>query len=130
MKRIGDMFSSKARTEILRVLNDMNDGAGLRQTARLAGVHPHSAELVLEKLINERLATCKRKGNRKLYQLNHDHEDVPFLKAVFKALVNASIQNRSKSLQEKGKTIIPFIDDASSMLRHARRSINVTKETL
>ncbi len=125
MNGIGDIFSSKARTEILRVLNELKEGAGLRQAARLANVHPHSAELVLAKLLHEGLVKSRHAGNRTVYALNRAHEDVPLLEAVFKAATNTSILAKSKSLQEKGKSILPFINSASRMLTRARRDIHV-----
>ncbi len=130
MHRMGDIFSSKARTEILRVLCCQSRGIGLRKTARLAGVHPHSAELVLNSLQEEKLARSKRVGNRRLFELNRGHEDFPLLQAVFEAAARAAIKKQSETLNARAASVLPFIREASKMLKRAKRDLNVTGKTV
>lgn len=99
---------------------------GLRQAARLAEVHPHSAELVLVGLVREKLVKRERTAARTWYELDRDHADVPVLDAMFTAAARTLVGVHSRSLQERGKRILPFIGQAARMLARARGTRHVT----
>ena len=120
MKMIGDIFSSKARTEVLRVLSEVSEGVGIRAIARLGDVHPHSVELILKKLVAEKLVIKKRFGSRIAYSLNRRHEDAIAVVAVFEAYKRALIAEKAASLRKRSQDILPFIEDASNMLIAAK----------
>lgn len=121
MSNIGHLFSSAARTEILRVLSEMKEGAGVREIARLAGVYPRSAQLTLAGLVDEKLVKRRTARKRTLYLLNPEHNNTALLEKIFREVSDDSIRARSRTLQERGRSILPFIDDAISMLRHAKK---------
>ena len=125
MKRLGCLLNSTARTEVLRALACQPDAVGLRQAARIAGVLPHSAELALAGLVREKLVRRKRSSTRVLYRLNRDHADIPMLEAVFAAAAQGCIQAQSRLLDERARTILPFIREAGRMLTRARRTRHV-----
>jgi hypothetical protein len=93
--------------------------------ARIAGVHPHSAELALAGLIRERLVKRERTPSRVLYTLIREHADVPVLEAVFTAAAQVSIKARSRSLNERARAILPLVRQATRMLACARESRRV-----
>lgn len=126
MKTLGTLLASPARTEILRALVCQPDMVGLRQVARIAGVHPHSAELALAGMVKEDLVRRTRTPTRALYKLNRNHADVPVLEAVFLAAARAVTIERSRTLAERSMSILPFIGQANRMIANARRSRNGT----
>lgn len=62
----------------------------------------------------------RRTPTRTWYELDRDHADVPVLDAMFTAAALALIGVRSRSLQERGKRILPFIEQAGRMLARVR----------
>lgn len=110
---------------MLRVLVCQHEMIGLRYAARLAGVHPHSAELVLAKMVEEKLVKCRRSSSSKMYELNRAHDAVPILDAVFSAASLVAIKEKSKSLQGRGRSLLPFINEAGQMLACSRKDPNV-----
>jgi len=129
MNRLGCLFSSAARTEILRVLACQPASIGLRQAARLAGVLPHSADLALKALTSEHLVKRERLSTGARYRLNQDHPCYAVLRAVFQAATQESIRSRGRLLQQRTRTILPFIREAGRMLRRARRPRHVAGKT-
>ena len=122
MKTLGQLLASAGRTEILRALMCQPGPVGLRQVARIAGVHPHSAEVALAGLVRERLVKRRRTATRALYQLNTSHADFAVLEAVFLAAARAVTSARSRLLDERAKSILPFIRQANRMLARARET--------
>ena len=95
---------------------------GLRHAARAAGVHPHSAELALAGLVREGLVRRRVVGVRPLYAINRTHPDAPVLQAVFDAASRAATAVRSRTLQARGRALLPLIRQASRMVAAARES--------
>ena len=79
MKSLGHMLGGSARFELLRALYYQHDPVGLRQLARLAGVHPHSAERMLRGLVEEGVVVRNQTHSRTMFRRNRDHEDWPIL---------------------------------------------------
>ena len=125
MKSLGILLGSAGRTEILRTLMCQPGSVGLRQVARLAGVHPHSAELALAGLVREGLVRRRRTSSRALYGLNRSHADIAVLDAVFLAAARAVTCERNRSLGKRARSILPFIRQATRMLTHARENRHV-----
>ena len=125
MKKLGDLLGSPARTEVLRALMCQPAPIGLRHAARIAAIHPHSAELALAGLARDRLVRRERSDHRIRYALNRDHEAMPVLEAVFAAAARALIRARSRSLGARARGILPFIEQAQRMLACARANRHV-----
>ena len=123
MTNLGSIFSSAARTDILRVLWCQTGPLGLRQVARLAGVHPRSAELALEGLVVERRVAHRKTPRRSLYRLNRRHPEVSLLDAVFDASNQARWASGRSTLDRRGRSILPFVEEAGALLGHARKRI-------
>ena len=120
------LLGSASQTEILRALSHQPASVGLRQVARIAGIHPHSAELALAGLVHEKLVRRMRTSTHALYTLNRNHADVAVLDAVFAAAAQGFIHARSRTLSKRARSILPFIDKATRMIAHARKSRHVT----
>ena len=120
MKTLGKLFSSAARTEILRVLAHQPAPIGLRHLARLAGVHPHSAEVALKSLLDDKLVKRKQAMGRPVYVLDATRPDTALLRAVFDAAEREQIRIRNRALQDRARSILPFINEATRMLDRAR----------
>jgi len=125
MRTLGSILGSASRTDILRVLYYQPEPVGLRYLARIAKVHPRSAELALKALLLEDFVVHKRTATRALYELNRDQPDAFVLKAVFDASAHTAMVLRNRSLDRRAYTILPFIAEASRMLEHARRRRHV-----
>jgi DNA-binding transcriptional ArsR family regulator len=126
MRTLGELLGSAARTELLRVLAYQPGPVGLRPAARLAGIHPRSAELALRALVDEGMVLRRQAGRRPVYEWNPDHPDSPVLRSVFDAAAQARILQRAGTLRERARSILPFIEEASRMLTYARRDRHVT----
>ena len=122
MKTLGGLFSSAAKTEILRALHHQPDALSLRQLARLAGVRVRSAELALDSLVNEKLVGRRRTQNRVFYAMERSHPDASVLNAVFDAAAVAAIRANSGSFDKRAQRILSFMRQAHRMLNHARGS--------
>ena len=120
MKQLGNIFRSPAQTELLRVLMVYPAPTGLRQAARLAGVYPRSAELVMKALESEGLVLCERRKGRNDYRMNRQHMYYPLLEDVFRAAEDGLINAHRKSLNNRAAKILPFITKTSKMLKKAR----------
>ena len=125
MKTLGSILGSAARTDILRVLCYQPESVGLRFLARVAEVHPHSAELALDALVRDGVVLYKRTPTRALYGLNFNHDDAFVLKSIFDASQKASIKIRNRSLGKRASIILPFIAEASHMISYAKRGSHV-----
>ena len=126
MKTLGKLLGSAARTEVLRVLTCQPGPLGLRPTARVAGIHPRSAELALRDLVREQLVRSRPTAAGPVYEINRRHPDTPVLEAVFDAAARAAVHQRRASLQRKARAILPFVDEADRMLSRARDHRHVT----
>jgi hypothetical protein len=125
MKTLGKLLDSEAKTEILRALMYQPGPVGLRQVARIAGVHPHSAELALAALARDGLVKCKRTAGRFSCQWVHRHADIVVLEAVFTASAHGFIERRNRTLEARSKTLLPFIKTTTRMINRARGTRHV-----
>lgn len=121
MKALGDVFGSRAKTEILRALHYQPEVVGLRQLARTAGVRVRSAELALHALVKDGLVRRRRASSRVFYALERRHPLAAVLAAVFDAAATAAIRANRRALGKRAKRILPFIRQAHRLLSHVRR---------
>ena len=126
VKSIRQMIGASARFDLLWALHYQHRPVGLRELARLAGVHPHSAERMLKELTEEGVVNRKKQGARVLHIRNAEHPDWFALEPVFSASEKAMCVMRRNRLNDRARTILPFIDEASRMLKCARRTVRVT----
>jgi DNA-binding MarR family transcriptional regulator len=125
MKTLGKLLTSEGKTEILRVLVYQSEPVGLRQAARLARIHPHSAEVALSALVGAGLVKYRRSPHRARYELVRNHEDVAVLEAVFQAATNCFIAAQRRTLDERARQLLPFIKQTVTMIARARESHHV-----
>ena len=107
MNTLGHLLGSTARTDILRVLSYDVGPIGLRPLARLAGVHPRSAELALRTLVGEGLVLRRQAGKRPVYERNEGHPEADVLQSIFQAAALARVRQLSKELQTRARGILP-----------------------
>ena len=125
MKTLGMLLNSAGKTEILRALLYQPGSVGLRQVARIASVHPHSAELALAALTRDGLVKRKNVRNGARFELEWSHESALVLEAVFTAAAKGFTQARSRTLNDRSKSILPFIKEAGKMIARARENRHV-----
>lgn len=122
MKALSNLFSSAAKTETLCVLCHQPGGVGLRQLARIAGIRVRSAELALGSLVDAGLVSRTRLANRVLFEIDRADPRTAVLSEVFNAAALATIRMESRSLDKRARSVLPFIQQANRMLKHARGS--------
>lgn len=125
MKTLSHILGASARFDLLRALYYQHGTVGLRQLARLSGVHPHSAERMLKDLVSEKVVIRKEGTARTSYSKNTAHTDWHVLKAVFDAAERTHLESRRSELDQRARAILSFIEEAGGMLKKARRSIRV-----
>ena len=125
MNSLTQIIGASARFDILRALHFLHDPVGLRQLARLAGVHPHSAERMLRDLVKERVVTRKKKGSRVLFSRNQEHPDWYVLGAVIRASDKALRDLQRPRLNERAQATVSFVEEAGGMMTQARRTVCV-----
>jgi DNA-binding transcriptional regulator YhcF (GntR family) len=103
-------------------LHHQPEAVGIRQLARIAGIHVRSAELAVHDLVSEGLVTRRRRGNRVFCAIQRNHPDAVVLSAVFEAAARASIGANRQSLNRRAKRILPFIRQANRMIHRAKGS--------
>lgn len=125
MNDVCHMLGASARFALLRALYYLPDAVGLRQLARLADVHPHSAERMLKELVDEGVVLRKKTSSRTMFTRSNDHSDWCVLEPVFDAAERSIRALNAPRLNRRAQAILPFLEEAGSMLKKARRSIRV-----
>ena len=118
-------MASPARTETLRALAHLPEPVGVRLLARIAEIHPHSAERALAALVREGVVRRDRAGGWARYALNRRHSAAAMLEAVFAAAEQETIRMRCRSLRSRARGILPCIRQATRMLVRARGNRHV-----
>ena len=125
MRSLGQILGASSRMDVLRALYYQQAEVGLRQLARLAGIHPHSAERFLKQLIKERLVICRRSEGHTWYCKNSDHTDWLVLEAILIAGDRATRTTQRATLNQRAQSILPFIQEAHEMVSQARSTAGV-----
>jgi hypothetical protein len=119
------MLGPPGRIEILRALYYQPDAASLRQLARLADVHPHTAELVLRGLVSERLVVRRTSASRVFYTKDTRHSHWLVIGRVCDGADSALRQLKRPLHDRQARTLLPFIEQTTTMLAKARGSRRV-----
>jgi len=125
MTSLGAILGPPGRIEIIRDLYYQPDTTSLRQLARLADVHPHTAELVLRGLVTERLVVRRRSASRVFYTKNVRHSDWLVIGRVCDGADSALRQMKRPQYNQQARTLLPFIEETTKMLAKARGSRRV-----
>lgn len=83
---LNDMFSSRAKVSVLRVITGVNTPLSGREIARRAGLWSASASKALGELTASGVLVCRDHGRAKTYELNHsDVRLITGLRSLFEA---------------------------------------------
>jgi len=126
MKSIGSILKSGARADILHVLFYAHTAVSLRQLARLADVHPHSAEMVMDDLLKDHLVKRRKTSARCFFWKDSDNPDWLIIGGVCRGAEQAHQLSKQPALNKRALLILPFIEEAGSMLFKARKNRRVT----
>jgi hypothetical protein len=126
MKSLGSILKSGARADILRVLFYAHHAVSLRQLARLAEVHPHSAEIVMNDLLREKLVRRRKTSARCFYWKDPGNPDWLVIDGICRGAEQARLAAKRPDLNKRAQFILPFIEEAGAMLFKARRSRRVS----
>ncbi len=115
-----NIFSSRSKYIVLRVLVRHELPLSLRQIAYLSEESLFSVQRSLKQLVDENLITRKAEGHRVLFSTNHDHSYYPILKELYllEARVNSS---KSPNLDKKAKSVLQFASETHDLIQRAHR---------
>jgi len=122
MYSLGDMLSSKARTEIIEVLSRTQTKVGIRRIAWICGLHPRSVEIALKSLVDEKLVLKIPQKRGFAYTWNEDHPETSRLRQLFVHDEHQRLDRRTAPLSSEGKQLCAFLDDGLSLIQQATLS--------
>lgn len=91
----------------------------------LAGIHPHSAERVLQALTHDHHVTLRKSKYRLQITKRVDHPDWRILAAIFDAAETMRLDEDRKALNRRAQQLLPFIALVTGMVKRARRKRRV-----
>jgi len=125
MNFLGDLFNSKARTEVLRALCVLPKPMGIRPLARLTRLHPRSVERTLEALREEGMVIRHpHAGHKAAVAINRQHPAYGRLRELFHADTLAELSTRTSALAGRGVSLCSFMDDGLALIQRGRRSLH------
>lgn len=124
MDPLSHILSSKARVEVLRTLCFLDKPVGLRKLARICEVHPRSAELAIQGLIDEKRVVKSYEGSAPAYILNAGHSDTSRLRKLFNSDMCEVLKMKAEGCQPKALGLCTFMDDGLMLVAKGRASLN------
>ena len=121
---LASLFSSKARTKILRTLHYQSQALPLRHIALLADVPVFSIQRALNQLLSEKIIHKKIKNQYTLYSLNKNHPCSNLLSLIFVLEEKALLQ--TKAPQYHNKAIISLNFSAAAIHLFQKRTHKIT----
>lgn len=122
MTELSQLFSSPARIDVLETLFHQPGEVGLRQIARISGLHLRSVQLALKSLQADHLIRRRKSGARVFFKLNREHPTQELLTTIFRAAESHRIKARAETLQSRGKEVMAFVTASLRVMNRARKS--------
>lgn len=123
MADLASLFSSRAKTKVLRTLSCQSAPLPLRQIASLSDSPLFSVQRVLQQLTDEKIILRKKKGNLVLFALDQIHPAFSLLKQIFDLEMQDRIASSSNDYRQKAKGILDFSCAAQRLLARGREWI-------
>jgi predicted DNA-binding transcriptional regulator len=108
MGDLSQIFSSKARFSILRLLSNFEFPLALRQIELHTGLSVRSVQLALDHMYKEGLLKRRPHKNATLYSMDKKCVIYKVLKEIFLVIQNNEILQASGQFQSKAKTCLLF----------------------
>jgi len=122
MHSLGDILSSKARTEIIEVLSRTQTKVGIRRIAWMCDLHPRSVEIALKSLVDEKLVLKIPQKRGFAYIWNEDNPETSRLRQLFVVDEHQRLNRRTTQLTSDGAHLCAFLDDGFSLFQQATLS--------
>ena len=119
---LDQIFSSKAKIKVLRVLYYHSEPLLLRHVARIADLPVYSIQRALKQLLDDQIIIKKKKKHYTYYTLNKNHPSYEFIVDIFKLQIEYQGRSRSKLYHDKAKRVLKFSDSSIKMLRKAKKT--------
>lgn len=116
-KNVENIFSSKAKLNVLGAILKTNQPLFLRELSVLARTQIRSVQLVVQQLMREKLIVSKRKKNRLYFELNSSHPDAEFCRKIFSDIEKYKIQKKAKSYSLLAPRILEFNQDMFELVK-------------
>ena len=121
LRRLPEMFSSRSRTAVLLLLEELTTPICLKEISQLTGVSVCAIQATLLQLRDEGWVYRTRKGKETLYRLNREHPEAWLLKFVAGKVRTESIRKRVAAYAAKAQRALAFASDTRSFLSSMRR---------
>jgi len=121
---IGDLFSSRARVQILSAMTLLENPVGIRSLSRIADVPLRSAQLAVQGLCEEGVLNVSKTPKKPEYSLNMSNPVTNRLNVIFRADLSEVLRSRSPELHAKASALCPFLEEAEALVHHGRKSLN------
>lgn len=118
---ISNIFSSKAKVQVLGVLSQDSTPLRTRTIERRAGLPIRSVQLALDSLVNLDLVHRQTLQKYPTYKLNTSHISCKLIRKIFKAVEIDQVSQRSFSYNQKATRVFQFISDANRVIQRAQQ---------
>jgi len=127
MNSLGQIFSSRTRTEVLRALALLEKPQGIRHLARLTRRGPRSVELALSVMVEEgRIQRIETQEGHPGYMLDHSHEEHDRVQALFETDRRMELRTRAHALNTRATSVSDFMDEGLQLVSAGRKSLHAT----
>lgn len=116
------IFSSRARSRVLRVLHNQEEPVPLRHVAYLAQMPVFSIQRALQQLVEENLVIQKRKKRFRLFSLNRNHLYHSFLSRLFDVERRCQAEEVQGRYDQRAKGLLDFVASARNLFKTAKVS--------
>jgi len=110
---MADLFSSKSRFKVLKLLIQCAEPIPLRTISNLAGLPIRSVVLALEALLKLKIVCDSRFKSSRLFQMNKSHPFYEELKNIFSQIEKSEIKIRSRAYDGDGTLALEFMQSAN-----------------
>ncbi len=118
---LAEIFSSKARTKVLRTLYYQAEPIPLRHVATISDLPVFSIQCALKALVGEKIIKRKKRKKYTLFSLNEDHPCYQFLSKVFHLEMTSCLQADSDQYHKKAKSVLAFAASARRLFRQIKK---------
>jgi hypothetical protein len=112
MLEFSDLFSSKAKFNVLRMLFLQSLPISLRQIAMISNVGLYSVQRSLNQLVHDGIVLQKRSGQYRLFRLDPKNIYFDVLSRIFEIEISSRIQFQRQRWQSKAKAALLFSSSA------------------
>ncbi len=121
MQSIADVFSSRAKTQIMEVLSQHPNGLPLRHVQALTDLAVRSVEIALDDLVQAGVIRRRRDDRKVLFLLDSHHPMTALLQQMFSLVMGFRLRARALTYQKSARGILTFNSQVRSLMKTAKK---------